>query len=91
MRTRGGNWGMRGVTETEYDTLVSRGMPPTLIFASRCFADATLSQIDVHSLSAARERLLALPHIALGALPTPIDAAPRLRAAIGMGGAAQTK
>lgn len=39
----------------------------------------------MHSLSAARERLLALPHIALGALPTPIDHAHRLRAAIGMG------
>jgi 1-aminocyclopropane-1-carboxylate deaminase/D-cysteine desulfhydrase-like pyridoxal-dependent ACC family enzyme len=38
------------------------------------------------SLSSARERLLALPHIALGALPTPIDDAPRLRDAIGMGG-----
>lgn len=37
------------------------------------------------SLAAARDRLLALPHIALGALPTPIDEAPRLRDAIGMG------
>ncbi len=37
------------------------------------------------SLSSARDRLLALPHIALGALPTPIDHAPRLRDAIGMG------
>ncbi|MEP7382772.1 MAG: pyridoxal-phosphate dependent enzyme [Gemmatimonadota bacterium] len=36
-------------------------------------------------LSAARARLLALPHIALGALPTPIDEAPRLAHAIGMG------
>ncbi|MBP9106616.1 MAG: pyridoxal-phosphate dependent enzyme [Gemmatimonadaceae bacterium] len=36
-------------------------------------------------LAAARDRLLALPHIALGALPTPIDDAPRLREAIGMG------
>jgi 1-aminocyclopropane-1-carboxylate deaminase/D-cysteine desulfhydrase-like pyridoxal-dependent ACC family enzyme len=36
-------------------------------------------------LSSARERLLALPHIALGALPTPIDEAPRLQDAIGMG------
>lgn len=36
-------------------------------------------------LSSARDRLLALPHIALGALPTPIDHAPRLRDAIGMG------
>ncbi|MCC6770452.1 MAG: pyridoxal-phosphate dependent enzyme, partial [Gemmatimonadaceae bacterium] len=33
----------------------------------------------------ARDRLLALPHIALGALPTPIDDASRLRDAIGMG------
>lgn len=33
----------------------------------------------------ARDRLLALPHIAFGALPTPIDEAPRLRDAIGMG------
>lgn len=33
----------------------------------------------------ARDRLLALPHVALGALPTPIDEAPRLRDAIGMG------
>ena len=37
------------------------------------------------SLSTAREQLLALPHVALGALPTPIDEAPRLRDAIGMG------
>jgi len=37
------------------------------------------------SLSAARDRLLALPHIALGALPTPVDDAHRLRDAIGMG------
>jgi L-cysteate sulfo-lyase len=37
------------------------------------------------SLAAARDRLLALPHLALGALPTPIDSAPRLRDAIGMG------
>jgi D-cysteine desulfhydrase len=37
------------------------------------------------SLAAARDRLLALPHLALGALPTPIDPAPRLRDAIGMG------
>lgn len=37
------------------------------------------------SLSSARERLLALPHIALGHLPTPIDQALRLRDAIGMG------
>ncbi len=37
------------------------------------------------TLSAARERLLALPHIALGALPTPVDDAPRLAQAIGMG------
>lgn len=36
-------------------------------------------------LSTARDRLLALPHIALGALPTPIDEAPRLAQAIGMG------
>lgn len=36
-------------------------------------------------LPAARDRLLALPHIPLGALPTPIDAAHRLRDAIGMG------
>ncbi len=36
-------------------------------------------------LSAARDRLLALPHVALGALPTPIDDAQRLRDAIGMG------
>lgn len=33
----------------------------------------------------ALDRLLALPHLALGALPTPIDEAPRLRDAIGMG------
>jgi len=37
------------------------------------------------SLAAARDRLLALPHLALGALPTPVDLAPRLRDAIGMG------
>lgn len=37
------------------------------------------------SLTAARDRLLALPHLALGALPTPVDEAPRLRDAIGMG------
>src|SRR5678815_424497 len=37
------------------------------------------------SLSSARERLLALPHVMLGQLPTPIDEAPRLRDAIGMG------
>ncbi|MEO6446386.1 MAG: pyridoxal-phosphate dependent enzyme [Gemmatimonadaceae bacterium] len=37
------------------------------------------------SLAAARDRLLALPHIALGTLPTPVDLAPRLRDAIGMG------
>ena len=37
------------------------------------------------SLSLARERLLALPSVELGALPTPIDFAWRLRDAIGMG------
>lgn len=36
-------------------------------------------------LAAARDRLLAFPHIALGALPTPIDEAPRLSQVIGMG------
>ena len=39
----------------------------------------------VTSLSQARERLLALPAVELGALPTPIDFAWRLRDAIGMG------
>lgn len=39
----------------------------------------------MNPLAAARDRLLALPHIALGALPTPIDEAPRLAQAIGMG------
>lgn len=39
----------------------------------------------MNTLSAARDRLLALPHIALGALPTPIDEAPRLAQAVGMG------
>ncbi len=34
---------------------------------------------------AGRERLLAFPHISLGALPSPIDHAQRLRDAIGMG------
>jgi 1-aminocyclopropane-1-carboxylate deaminase/D-cysteine desulfhydrase-like pyridoxal-dependent ACC family enzyme len=37
------------------------------------------------TIAAARERLLALPHVMLGALPTPVDEAPRLRDAIGMG------
>jgi len=37
------------------------------------------------SLSSARDTLLSLPHVDLGALPTPIDHAPRLRDAIGMG------
>ncbi|MGQ0766830.1 MAG: 1-aminocyclopropane-1-carboxylate deaminase/D-cysteine desulfhydrase, partial [Gemmatimonadota bacterium] len=37
------------------------------------------------SLSLARERLETLPHVAFGALPTPIDDAPRLRDSIGMG------
>jgi 1-aminocyclopropane-1-carboxylate deaminase/D-cysteine desulfhydrase-like pyridoxal-dependent ACC family enzyme len=38
------------------------------------------------SFAAARDRLLALPSVELGALPTPIDFAWRLRDAIGMGG-----
>lgn len=38
------------------------------------------------SISTARDRLLALPSVELGALPTPIDFAWRLRDAIGMGG-----
>ncbi len=38
------------------------------------------------SIAAARERLLALPSVHLGMLPTPIDTAWRLRDAIGMGG-----
>lgn len=38
------------------------------------------------SLAAARERLLSLPTVELGQLPTPIDTAWRLRDAIGMGG-----
>ncbi len=37
------------------------------------------------SLATARDTLLSLPHVALGALPTPIDEASRLRDAIGMG------
>jgi 1-aminocyclopropane-1-carboxylate deaminase/D-cysteine desulfhydrase-like pyridoxal-dependent ACC family enzyme len=37
------------------------------------------------SLRDARERLYALPEIRLGHLPTPVDEAPRLREAIGMG------
>jgi len=36
-------------------------------------------------VNAARDRLLTLPTVRLGALPTPIDEAPRLRDAIGMG------
>ncbi len=39
----------------------------------------------MRSLTTARDRLLSLPQAALGALPTPIDEAPRLRDAIGMG------
>ena len=38
------------------------------------------------SLATARDRLLTLPSVELGALPTPIDFAWRLRDAIGMGG-----
>ena len=37
------------------------------------------------SLTSARERLEAIPSVRLGRLPTPIDEAPRLRDAIGMG------
>ncbi|MGQ0648388.1 MAG: 1-aminocyclopropane-1-carboxylate deaminase/D-cysteine desulfhydrase [Gemmatimonadaceae bacterium] len=39
----------------------------------------------MNSISTARDRLLALPSVELGALPTPIDFAWRLRDAIGMG------
>ncbi len=38
------------------------------------------------NIATARDRLLAMPSVELGALPTPIDAAWRLRDAIGMGG-----
>lgn len=41
--------------------------------------------MGTHSLAAARDRLLAIPQISLGARPTPIEPAERLRDAIGMG------
>jgi 1-aminocyclopropane-1-carboxylate deaminase/D-cysteine desulfhydrase-like pyridoxal-dependent ACC family enzyme len=37
------------------------------------------------TIAAARDRLLALPHVTLGVLPTPVDDARRLADAIGMG------
>ena len=65
-----------------------RGIPGATVIA-RCSPNGNVVTLRLRlptpCLKTARDRLLTLPTARLGALPTPIDEAPRLRDAIGMG------